>query len=101
MTNLRGHGEAERAKAGRTVAFVLTTLDVLGFSEDTDYQEDLGPEDVTDIRENIISQVAWDHIYDGKDKHEIVKGMLQHLQMSSPGGIQRLQEAQQKGLEGD
>ncbi|KAK7807483.1 hypothetical protein U0070_006771, partial [Myodes glareolus] len=55
-----------------------------------------GPEDVTDIRENnttsadIISQMAQDHIYDvspphhGNNQHEIVKDMLQHLQMSSP-----------------
>lgn len=55
-----------------------------------------GPEDVTDIRENnttsanIISQMAQDHIYDvspphhGNNRHEIVKDMLQHLQMSSP-----------------
>lgn len=55
VTHVRRHVEAEMDKTGSTVAFVLKTLDVLGFSEDTDYQKDLGPEDVTDIRENNIT----------------------------------------------
>lgn len=85
LPHLVTHVEAEMDKTGSTITFILTTLDVLGFLEDTDYQKDLGPEDVTDIRENtttsadIISQMAQDHIYDvsppphGNSQHEIVK----------------------------
>lgn len=36
------HVEAEMDKTGSTFTFILTTLDVLGFSEDTDYERTRG-----------------------------------------------------------